>query len=260
MDTNLVSTTRGIRALAAAMAVAAFPGLGLGQLRPIPTATKLSVIAAPQGFTVAPTAMGPQLTWLKSPDATNYRVLRGAGSASAPTVIATLPVTALSYVDRGFAGSATYQVLTVASDGRTAASAQVNYSPPPPIPAPTARFVNLSSPIILGRDTIRLTGANLSPLTALFVLSGCHDAFLTYCIPGCSGNEFCYAGGGRGSISVSPLTASATGLTFIVPTSITQPNYASVPSGQVLPDPFFIVIRTQGGADTLGSLTLMVPR
>ena len=107
-----------------------------------PTATKLAppaeeapaipVLAAPKGVTVTATSNGPQLAWKAAAGATSYQVMRAASASSTPVVIATVTPTTLSYLDRGFASNAVYQVVAVASAQQKATSLGVSYARPAP--------------------------------------------------------------------------------------------------------------------------------
>lgn len=107
-----------------------------------PTATKLAppaedapavpVLAAPKGVTVTATSNGPQVAWKAATGATSYQVLRAASATGTPVVIATVTSTTLSYVDRGFASNAVYQVVAVASAQKKATSLGVSYTRPAP--------------------------------------------------------------------------------------------------------------------------------
>jgi hypothetical protein len=223
--------------------LAAAARLAGAQVRPVSTVPRVVPPAAPQGLTVKLTETGVQLTWQKSADATSYRITRLQTGSPVLVVAATLPATALSYVDGLYWGGATYQVITVAADGRTAA-ASITYTPPPsppPYAGPTARYIGTT----LG-DSILVTGSNLGGVTSVSLMNGyfictvlnpsCHDTCTIYTWPAndCTPNP--------GTAAAVPFKVSASGLSFVPPanasTSLVYYLVLASPSGTSTSFPF----------------------
>ncbi len=119
------------------------------QLRPPKTVRVALTIPAPQSVQAGFSGPGVQLSWQPVAEAVQYLVLRSPDGNTAGTQIGAVPAGTLAYLDAGFAGAATYQIVALAADGRRGASSPVAYLPPQKLvpPALSARAARAAFPI-----------------------------------------------------------------------------------------------------------------
>lgn len=232
-----------------------------------PTTTLLApTLLAPQGLTVTTTTNGPQLTWQKSAAATAYEVTRATASTP-PGVIATLSATTLSYLDRGFNSAATYQVIAVGTDKRTATSTSVTYTPPntvavtaasrtPVSSAPAAPTVTSIVSTMRVGDTAIVTGTGFGGLTVASLVTGCTPIAgqclgpcYNACQPDIKGGDYA---------RLAPFAASTTRFSFVIP----QPTLTSGAAGvsTLGNSSFFLTVTNAGGTATGTQLLHIQPR
>jgi fibronectin type III domain protein len=101
-----------------------------------PLLPKTLPLAAPSGVTVAATRGGIAIGWQGVVGAGSYEIQRAPDATSAAATVGTVPATAVSFVDPTMSaqGPAWYQVVTVAADGRRAASGRVQLAATAPVP------------------------------------------------------------------------------------------------------------------------------
>jgi hypothetical protein len=126
-------------------------------------------LAAPTGVTASLIRGGVAVRWQGVAEATSYRILRAPDATTPPGMLGVVPNTSGLYVDSSLPPytPAWYQVVTIAADGRTAASAPVAFTPPPAPPVLSA----LSPLRPYPGQTVTLTGAYLTGVTAIKVSS-----------------------------------------------------------------------------------------
>ncbi|MEA2724276.1 MAG: hypothetical protein QOH59_2047, partial [Gemmatimonadales bacterium] len=193
-------------------------------------------IPAPQGVIASATGSGVEVSWQPVAEAARYLVLRGAGGSATGSQIAELSGGERSYLDRGFGEPAAYQVIAMAADGRTSASAWAQYTPPAAMvkAVPTAtRTVIVKSPTMLGRapnqtlgmgpprietvgknvhngmfiyngDTVQVTGSGFTGLSGVYLAGGYCNSY------GCQINP--NAGAPK---PVTPIQVSASSFSFV---------------------------------------------
>jgi hypothetical protein len=123
-------------------------------------AAPVTALSVPQNVLVAATPDGPQIAWQPLDQATSYQILRGTSAAPVAPAIATLPKGTKTYLDKGFTGNASYQVVAVAADGRVGASAVVSYSAGPAKPvAPVLSAAKPMAQAALLRPPVALVAA-----------------------------------------------------------------------------------------------------
>ena len=255
--------------------VASISESATGQRSITPTST-VPVLTAPQGLAVTATPNGPQLTWQKSGAAAGYQVLRAPNVSSPASIVAALPATVLSYLDRGFNAAAVYQVVAVGADKRTAASASVSYAPPvvnapvtrmlpatPVVPSPTITSIansSLGSILTLG-DTIPVRGSNFGTITRVSFVTGCYigpSPFTTCHGRPCGSVTACHPDPYGVGATATILAPSATGFSFVLPSAVPVNVNSDVSSssnssgaGVTLLDTYFLVVQFDAGrADT----------
>jgi hypothetical protein len=221
----------------------------------------MPAVAAPQGLTVTATSNGPQLSWKGATGAMSYQVLRAAGSATG-IVIATVPASTLSYLDRGFNSSATYQVATVTSTQQRATSAGVSYTPtsqrtavstPPAVVSaklapPTMTPAWVYDAVLIVGDTVIVNGANLASIKSLTIVGNAPVCNLfSSCNAGCTVAQLggnCKPDSTRVKASFTPIATSQTSFSFVVP------NLAGewVSTGTTRPGPYYLHVVAGGGS------------
>jgi len=165
--TVIASTGTGVLAKQSGSALTTYQPAATGatiSLAPAPAP------AAPTGVTVSGTTGGVAVRWQAVAGATSYRILRAPDATSPAGMLGVVPNTAGLYVDNSLPPytPAWYQVVTIAADGRSAASAAVAFTPPPAPPVLTAISPLKPYP----GQTVTLTGNYLSSVTAIKVSSG----------------------------------------------------------------------------------------
>ena len=210
--------------------------------------TPLTTVAAPQGVTVTATSAGPVVSWKAASGAASYQVLRTASGSSTATVIASVAVTTLSYLDRGFNANASYQVAAVASTQQKATSAAVGYLfaiPVAPIPVTLAppsfdySAFPYNATLTVG-DTVVVTGKNFGTVKSLTVV---RNAQVCLGFPSFSCNDACSLTSDNCTpdttfveASAAAIKPSTTSFSFIVP----APRDMSSAPGSVAPYVYYL--------------------
>ena len=107
---------------------------------------KPAALPPPQNLTAVATRDGVGLNWRPVEGAVQYLVLRGTSAAPSEPALATLPAGSSAFLDRGFFGRASYQIVAVAADGRRSVSGPVAFQPPMPTAKPVPPTLVLPAP------------------------------------------------------------------------------------------------------------------
>jgi hypothetical protein len=269
MSAGRVTPPRLALFLAVAL-LAAAPPSAFAQLR---SRHRLSVaMAGPAGVTANWVSNGVKIDWQAVPEAVQYNVLRGPDGTTVGTQIGAVRGDVFTFTDVGFAGTAGYQVIAVAADGRQGASAIVLYTPPatlsttklttttlsttlsttmlrtatsfsdPAAPPVIAAFGGTGAPDLFAKvgETVTIAGTGLDGLTSVKLV----DAYkpLTTWVVNTAG----------GSYPVSPANVTPTSFSFVVgqlTTSMSQYR------------PFLLIVTKATGTDTSnGAIQVVYPQ